>query len=78
MEWFLKLCESDPDTAALIEQAIDRLATIGPTMGRPLVNTQEHSQLRNCKELRLLPGPIRNPDAVRLRSRPGSGLPSRG
>ncbi|MFB9893307.1 hypothetical protein [Planobispora takensis] len=23
--WFLKLCESDPDSAALIEKAIDRL-----------------------------------------------------
>jgi hypothetical protein len=28
--WFLKLCESEPDSAALIEQAIDRLAAVGP------------------------------------------------
>ncbi|GAA1007688.1 hypothetical protein Aple_071630 [Acrocarpospora pleiomorpha] len=50
--WFLKLCESDPDTAALIEQAIDRLAETGPTLGRPLVDTLEHSNLKNLKELR--------------------------
>lgn len=50
--WFLKLCESDVDTAALIEQAIDRLAAVGPTLGRPLVDTLEHSELRNLKELR--------------------------
>lgn len=45
--WFLKLCESETDTAALIEQAIDRLAEVGPTLGRPLVDTLEHSELRN-------------------------------
>jgi hypothetical protein len=50
--WFLKLCESAPDTAALIEQAIDRLADVGPALGRPLVDTLEHSRLRNLKELR--------------------------
>ena len=50
--WFLKLCESETDTAALIEQAIDRLAEVGPTPGRPLVDTLEHSELRNLKELR--------------------------
>jgi hypothetical protein len=50
--WFLKLCESEPDSAALIEQAIDRLAAVGPALGRPLVDTLEHSALRNLKELR--------------------------
>jgi hypothetical protein len=50
--WFLKLCESEPDSAALIEQAIDRLVAVGPTLGRPLVDTLEHSALRNLKELR--------------------------
>ena len=50
--WFLKLCESDPATAALVEQAIDRLAVAGPGLGRPLVDTLEHSQLKNLKELR--------------------------
>jgi len=45
--WFLKLCEADPATAALVEQAIDRLADAGPSLGRPLVDTLEHSRLRN-------------------------------
>ncbi|MBD2899663.1 putative toxin HigB2 [Actinomadura sp. RB99] len=36
----------------MIEQAIDRLAEVGPTLGRPLVDTLEHSDLRNLKELR--------------------------
>lgn len=49
--WFLKPCESDLDTAALIERAIDRLAEAGPTLGRSLVDTLEHSGLRNLKEL---------------------------
>jgi hypothetical protein len=49
--WFLKLCESDPDTAALIGQAIDRLSEVGPALGRPLVDTLEHSNLKNLKEL---------------------------
>jgi hypothetical protein len=31
--WFLKLCESDPATAVLVEQAIDRLAEAGPSSG---------------------------------------------
>jgi hypothetical protein len=50
--WFLKLCESDPATAALVEHAIDRLAEAGPGLGRPLVDTLEHSRLSNLKELR--------------------------
>jgi hypothetical protein len=50
--WFLKLCETDPATAALVEQAIDRLADAGPSLGRPLVDTLEHRRLRNLKELR--------------------------
>ncbi|GGK34077.1 type II toxin-antitoxin system RelE/ParE family toxin [Nocardia camponoti] len=50
--WYLKLCESDPKSAILIEQAVDRLAALGPALGRPLVDTLEHSNLRNLKELR--------------------------
>lgn len=50
--WFMKLCESDPASAALIEQALDRLAAVGPALGRPLVDTLKHSRLRNLKELR--------------------------
>lgn len=48
----MKLCESDPATASLVEQALDRLSQTGPALGRPLVDTLEHSQLRNLKELR--------------------------
>ncbi|MFD3743746.1 type II toxin-antitoxin system RelE/ParE family toxin [Nocardia sp. NPDC058633] len=50
--WFIKLCESDPASAALIEQALDQLAAVGPALGRPLVDTLEHSRLKNLKELR--------------------------
>lgn len=50
--WFLELAQSDPLTAAKIEKAIDRLAAVGPTLGRPLVDTLEHSNFRNLKELR--------------------------
>ncbi|MFC6013728.1 type II toxin-antitoxin system RelE/ParE family toxin [Nocardia lasii] len=50
--WFMKLCESDPVSAALIEQALDQLSAVGPTLGRPLVDTLEHSRLKNLKELR--------------------------
>ncbi|MFD8534455.1 hypothetical protein ACFV0L_44295 [Streptosporangium canum] len=50
--WFLKLCESDPDSATLVEKAIDRLADVGPALGRPLVDTLEDNDLNNLKELR--------------------------
>ncbi|GAB1823117.1 type II toxin-antitoxin system RelE/ParE family toxin [Herbidospora sp. RD11066] len=50
--WFLKLNVSDPETADAIEAAIDRLAECGPVLGRPMVDTLEHSNLRNLKELR--------------------------
>ena len=35
--WYLEICASDPETADLIEDAIDQLAHEGPTAGRPLV-----------------------------------------
>lgn len=50
--WYLGLAESDPDTAALIEQAIDRLTEAGPTLGRPLVDRIRQSRHHNMKELR--------------------------
>ncbi len=49
---FLKLCETDPHTATLVERAIDRLAEVGPALGRPLVDTLEDDDLNNLKELR--------------------------
>jgi hypothetical protein len=51
-EWYMKLCESEPGTATLIEAATDRLAEVGPGVGRPLVDTLRGSSLRNLKELR--------------------------
>ncbi|MGN9782608.1 type II toxin-antitoxin system RelE/ParE family toxin [Nonomuraea sp. ZG12] len=50
--WFLKLCESDPVSATLIERAIDRLAEVGPALGRPLVDTLIDDEMANLKELR--------------------------
>lgn len=50
--WFLKLCESDPVSASLIERAIDRLAEVGPALGRPLVDTLVDDEMANLKELR--------------------------
>ena len=38
-DWFLNLCEADEHTASLVEAALDRLATTGPALGRPLVDT---------------------------------------
>ena len=37
--WFLGLCESKPETAVLVERALDRLSEVGPALGRPLVDT---------------------------------------
>ncbi|GAA4944811.1 hypothetical protein GCM10023205_00510 [Yinghuangia aomiensis] len=51
-EWFLELCVSDRATSDLIEDALDQLARVGPTLNRPLVDTLEHSGLHNLKELR--------------------------
>jgi len=50
--WYLFICEADPQTADLIEDAIDQLAEAGPTAGRPLVDRVHGSQYHNMKELR--------------------------
>lgn len=50
--WYLAICESDPETADLIEQAIDQLAAEGPSLGRPLVDRIKGSKYHNMKELR--------------------------
>jgi len=50
--WYLGLCQSDPETADLIEDAIDQLAFEGPALGRPLVDTVKGSHYHNMKELR--------------------------
>jgi hypothetical protein len=50
--WYLGLCRSDPESADLIEDAVDQLALEGPALGRPLVDTVKSSQYHNMKELR--------------------------
>jgi hypothetical protein len=50
--WYLSLCETDPETADLIERAIDLLAAEGPSLGRPLVDRIKGSRYHNMKELR--------------------------
>jgi len=50
--WYLSICESDPETADLIEQAIDQLTAEGPSLGRPLVDRIKGSKHHNMKELR--------------------------
>ena len=50
--WFLDLADVDPETAALVEAAIDKLADDGPMLGRPLVDRIKGSRHHNMKELR--------------------------
>ncbi|SDJ83682.1 hypothetical protein SAMN04487820_102304 [Actinopolyspora mzabensis] len=50
--WFLALSEEDPESADLVEQALDMLAERGPNLGRPLVDHVKGSRNNNLKELR--------------------------
>jgi hypothetical protein len=50
--WYLALCKSDPETADLIEDAIDQLASEGPTLGGKLADRVKASRYHNMKELR--------------------------
>lgn len=50
--WYLALCKSDPETADLIEDAIDQLAAEGPALRRPLADRVKGSRFHNMKELR--------------------------
>ena len=50
--WLLKLAEEDPDSANLVEKAVDLLAESGPVLGRPLVDRIHGSWIHNLKELR--------------------------
>ena len=45
-EWFLELCDTDPQTANRVMEAIDHLAQAGPGLGRPLVDRIHSSRLR--------------------------------
>jgi hypothetical protein len=48
-KWIYSL---DERSLAQVVDAIDRLAEVGPVLGRPLVDTLEGSQIHNLKELR--------------------------
>ena len=50
--WCLGLCKSDPESADLIEDAIDQLVSAGPTLRRPLADRLKSSRYHNMKELR--------------------------
>jgi hypothetical protein len=50
--WYLALCKSNPETADLIEDAIDQLAAEGPALRRPLADRVKGSRYHNMKELR--------------------------
>jgi hypothetical protein len=53
--WYLTVCKTDPETADLIEDAIDQLAAEGPALGRPLADRVKGSRYHNMKELRPVP-----------------------
>ena len=50
--WFIDLTKNDPETASQVEDAVDRLSTAGPILGRPLVDRIKGSRHHNMKELR--------------------------
>ncbi|GAB2988352.1 hypothetical protein GCM10027184_46630 [Saccharothrix stipae] len=50
--WFSQLCKEDPQSADLVEEAIDYLAREGPRLGRPLVDRIRGSRHHHMKELR--------------------------
>lgn len=50
-DWFGSLEESDRDR---INQALEVLKTVGPVLGRPLVDQVKGSRMKNLKELRPL------------------------
>lgn len=70
-EWFLGLAKSDPDSAELVQAAIDLLEREGPLLGRPAADRIKGSRVHNMKELRPASAGTndRDPDPVRLRSR---------
>lgn len=61
-DWYLDLCQQDPDTASRVEQAIEMLSDEGPTLGRPYVDKIAGSRIHNLKELR----PTRSETHIRV------------
>lgn len=51
-DWLHEMRRTDRATLLLISAAIDVLASRGPSLGRPLVDTVRGSKLSNLKELR--------------------------
>lgn len=51
-EWLAWFETIDHPSQALITDAIDRLAEVGPNLGRPLVDRITGSEVHNLKELR--------------------------
>lgn len=50
--WFSELIKLDSTSADQVEDAIDTLASVGPTLGRPLVDRIKGSEQHHLKELR--------------------------
>jgi hypothetical protein len=50
--WFLGLCESEPETAVLVERALDRLSEVGTGAGSAVGRHAGRNSLPNLKELR--------------------------
>ncbi|WP_165984053.1 type II toxin-antitoxin system RelE/ParE family toxin [Streptomyces sp. YIM 98790] len=50
--WFEELAEGDWESAEQVEDAIDLLAEVGPTLGRPLVDRIKGAGNHHLKELR--------------------------
>ena len=50
--WFERMVNEEPESADLIEEAIDMLVRMGPALGRPLVDRIHGSKHHNMKELR--------------------------
>lgn len=61
-DWFLGVCQQDPDLAEKILDSVNLLAEMGPTLGRPHVDTLAGSRIHNLKELR----PTRGGTHVRI------------
>ncbi|MFE9653026.1 type II toxin-antitoxin system RelE/ParE family toxin [Micromonospora sp. NPDC006431] len=50
--WLRDLRQRDPASYESVRVAVDKLAEVGPGLGRPLVDTLRGSSIRNLKELR--------------------------
>jgi hypothetical protein len=77
-EWLHTLRKSDRSTLNLITAALDQLATEGPALGRPLVDTLTGSSLskRDKNAFRLRPLAQRGRSRGRRQSRPVDELVS--